>query len=61
MIWLQNILHFLALNLLRFFAFLPYMLTVYIGYSLGWLAAHIPICVQELLKPTSIYVFPSQR
>ena len=42
MTWLQNGLNFLALNLLRLFAFLPYGFTVRVGYGLGWLAAHIP-------------------
>jgi KDO2-lipid IV(A) lauroyltransferase len=40
MIWLHNIFNFLALNLLRLFAFLPYAITIFIGYGLGWLAAH---------------------
>jgi Kdo2-lipid IVA lauroyltransferase/acyltransferase len=39
---LQNLFNFLALSLLRLFAFLPYSLTIHIGYALGWLAAHIP-------------------
>ena len=47
MIWLQNLFNFLALNLLRLFAFLPYSLTIYIGYALGWLAAHIPMSAQK--------------
>uniref|UniRef100_B1XSI2 Lipid A biosynthesis acyltransferase n=1 Tax=Polynucleobacter necessarius subsp. necessarius (strain STIR1) TaxID=452638 RepID=B1XSI2_POLNS len=40
--WLQNLFNFLALSLLRLFAFLPYTITVHVGYGLGWLAAHIP-------------------
>jgi KDO2-lipid IV(A) lauroyltransferase len=42
MISLQNLFNFLALSLLRLFAFLPYGLTIQVGYGLGWLAAHIP-------------------
>ena len=40
MTWFQTIFNFLALSLLRLFAFLPYALVVPIGYGLGWLAAH---------------------
>lgn len=42
MAWLSNLFNFLGLSLLRLFAFLPYIVTIYIGYGLGWLAAHIP-------------------
>lgn len=37
MTWLSNLFNFLALNVLRLFAFLPYGITIYFGYGLGWL------------------------
>ncbi|MBT8607468.1 lipid A biosynthesis acyltransferase [Polynucleobacter paneuropaeus] len=59
MIWLQNLFNFLALNLLRLFAFLPYRLTIQIGYGLGWLAAHIPNERAKVVKTNLRLCFPS--
>lgn len=59
MIWLQNAFNFLALNLLRFFAFLPYSLTIFIGYRLGWLAAHIPNERAKVVKTNLRLCFPN--
>lgn len=59
MTWLQNVFNFLALNLLRLFAFLPYTLTIYIGYGLGWLAAHIPNERAKVVKTNLRLCFPS--
>ncbi len=39
---LQNIFNVLALNLLHLFTLLSYVLTIHMGYDLGWLAAHTP-------------------
>ena len=58
MTWLQNVFNFLALNLLRLFAFLPYILTIYIGYGLGWLAAHIPNERAKVVKTNLRLCFP---
>jgi KDO2-lipid IV(A) lauroyltransferase len=58
MTWLQNGLNFLALNLLRLFAFLPYAFTVRVGYSLGWLAAHIPNERAKVVKTNLRLCFP---
>ncbi|OZA38621.1 MAG: lipid A biosynthesis acyltransferase [Polynucleobacter sp. 17-46-58] len=59
MTWLQNVFNFLALNLLRLFAFLPYTLTIYIGYGLGWLAAHIPNERAKVVKTNLRLCFPN--
>ena len=59
MIWLQNLFNFLALSPLRLFAFLPYVLTIYIGYGLGWLAAHIPNERAKVVKTNLRLCFPS--
>jgi KDO2-lipid IV(A) lauroyltransferase len=59
MIWLQNLFNFLALSLLRLFAFLPYALTIYIGYGLGWLAAHIPNERAKVVKTNLRLCFPN--
>ena len=59
MTWLQNLFNFLALNLLRLFAFLPYLLTIYIGYGLGWLAAHIPNERAKVVKTNLRLCFPN--
>ncbi|MBT8603696.1 lipid A biosynthesis acyltransferase [Polynucleobacter paneuropaeus] len=59
MIWLQNLFNFLALNLLRLFAFLPYQLTIRIGYGLGWLAAHIPNERAKVVKTNLRLCFPN--
>jgi len=59
MIWLQNLFNFLALSLLRLFAFLPYALTIYIGYGLGWLAAHIPSDRAKVVKTNLRLCFPN--
>jgi KDO2-lipid IV(A) lauroyltransferase len=58
MTWLHNLFNFLALNLLRLFAFLPYKFSVYIGYSLGWLAAHIPSDRAKVVKTNLRLCFP---
>jgi KDO2-lipid IV(A) lauroyltransferase len=59
MTWLQNVFNFLALSLLRLFAFLPYALTIYIGYGLGWLAAHIPNERAKVVKTNLRLCFPN--
>ena len=59
MIWLQNFFNFLALNLLRLFALLPYQLTIRIGYGLGWLAAHIPNERAKVVKTNLRLCFPN--
>jgi len=59
MVCLQNVFNFLALNLLRLFAFLPYALTIYIGYGLGWLAAHIPNERAKVVKTNLRLCFPN--
>jgi KDO2-lipid IV(A) lauroyltransferase len=59
MTWLQNVFNFLALSLLRLFAFLPYALTIYIGYGLGWLAAHIPNERARVVKTNLRLCFPN--
>ena len=59
MTWPQNLFNFLALNLLRLFAFLPYSLTIYIGYGLGWLAAHIPNERAKVVKTNLRLCFPN--
>jgi KDO2-lipid IV(A) lauroyltransferase len=59
MIWLQNLFNFLALSLLRLFAFLPYVLTIYIGYGLGWLAAYIPNERAKVVKTNLRLCFPN--
>jgi Kdo2-lipid IVA lauroyltransferase/acyltransferase len=58
MTWLQNGLNFLALNLLRVFAFLPYAFTIRVGYGLGWLAAHIPNERAKVVKTNLRLCFP---
>ncbi len=57
--WLQNVFNFLALNLLRLFAFLPYTLTIYVGYGLGWLVAHIPNERVKVVKTNLRLCFPN--
>jgi len=59
MIWLQNVFNFLALSLLRLFAFLPYSLTIQTGYGLGWLAAHIPNERAKVVKTNLHLCFPN--
>jgi KDO2-lipid IV(A) lauroyltransferase len=59
MIWLQNLFNFLALSPLRLFAFLPYVLTIYIGYGLGWLAAYIPNERAKVVKTNLRLCFPN--
>ena len=59
MTWLQNLFNFLALSLLRLFAFLPYTITVHVGYSLGWLAAHIPNSRARVVKTNLRLCFPN--
>jgi KDO2-lipid IV(A) lauroyltransferase len=57
--WLSNPLNFLGLSLLRLFAFLPYAVTVYVGYGLGWLAAHIPNSRAKIVKTNLRLCFPN--
>ena len=57
--WLSNFFNFLALSLLRFFAFLPYSITIYTGYGLGWLAAHIPNSRSKVIKTNLRLCFPN--
>lgn len=57
--WLSNLFNFLALSLLRLFAFLPYSITVYVGYGLGWLAAHIPNSRAKVVKTNLRLCFPN--
>ena len=59
MTWLHNVFNFLALSLLRLFAFLPYTITVYTGYALGWLAAHIPNGRTHVVKTNLRLCFPN--
>jgi KDO2-lipid IV(A) lauroyltransferase len=59
MTWLSNLFNFLGLNLLRLFAFLPYTITVYAGYSLGWLAALIPNGRAHVVKTNLRLCFPN--
>jgi KDO2-lipid IV(A) lauroyltransferase len=59
MTWLQNLFNFLALNLLRLFAYLPYKLTIYVGYTLGWIAAHIPNERAKVVKTNLRLCFPN--
>ena len=59
MTWLSNLFNFLALSLLRLFAFLPYVITVYVGYGLGWLAAHIPNSRAKVVKTNLRLCFPN--
>lgn len=58
MTWLQNLFNFLALSLLRLFAFLPYAISVHVGYGLGWLAAHIPNGRSKVVKTNLRLCFP---
>ena len=58
MTWLQNLFNFLALSLFRLFAFLPYAITVRVGYGLGWLAAHIPNGRTHVVKTNLRLCFP---
>jgi KDO2-lipid IV(A) lauroyltransferase len=57
--WLSNLFNFLALSLLRLFAFLPYSITIYTGYGLGWLAAHIPNSRSKVVKTNLRLCFPN--
>jgi KDO2-lipid IV(A) lauroyltransferase len=59
MTWFSNLLNFLGLSLLRLFAFLPYAITVYVGYGLGWLAAHIPNSRAKVVKTNLRLCFPN--
>jgi KDO2-lipid IV(A) lauroyltransferase len=59
MTWLSNLFNFLALSLLRLFAFLPYSVTIYVGYGLGWLAAHIPSSRSKVVKTNLHLCFPN--
>jgi lauroyl/myristoyl acyltransferase len=59
MTWLSNLFNFLGLNLLRLFAFLPYAITVKVGYGLGWLAAHIPNGRTHVVKTNLRLCFPN--
>jgi Kdo2-lipid IVA lauroyltransferase/acyltransferase len=56
--WLSNFFNFLGLSLLRLFAFLPYSITVSVGYGLGWLAAHIPNSRARVVKTNLRLCFP---
>jgi KDO2-lipid IV(A) lauroyltransferase len=56
---LHNLFNFLALNFLRLFAFLPYAINIYIGYALGWLAAHIPNERSRVVKTNLSLCFPN--
>jgi KDO2-lipid IV(A) lauroyltransferase len=58
MTWLHNLFNFLALNFLRLFAFLPYTITVHVGYGLGWLAAHIPNGRTDVVRTNLRLCFP---
>ena len=58
MTWLHNLFNFLALSLLRLFAFLPYSFTVRVGYGLGWIAAHIPSDRAQVVKTNLRLCFP---
>lgn len=57
--WFSNLFNFLALSLLRLFAFLPYTVTIYVGYGLGWLAAHIPNSRSKVVKTNLRLCFPN--
>ena len=57
--WLSNLFNFLALSVLRLFAFLPYGITIYTGYGLGWLAAHIPNSRSKVVKTNLRLCFPN--
>ena len=59
MTWLSNLFNFLALKLLRLFAHLPYSITVFTGYGLGWLAAHIPNSRAKVVKTNLRLCFPN--
>ena len=59
MTWFSNLFNFLALSLLRLFAFLPYAITVHVGYGLGWLAAHIPNARAHVVKTNLRLCFPN--
>ena len=59
MTWLSNFFNFLGLSLLRLFAFLPYSFTIYAGYGLGWLAAHIPTSRARVVKTNLRLCFPN--
>lgn len=59
MTWIQNGFNFLALKLLRLFAFLPYSFTIYVGYALGWLAAHFPNERSKVVKTNLRLCFPT--
>jgi KDO2-lipid IV(A) lauroyltransferase len=59
MAWLSNLFNFLALSLLRLFAFLPYSVTIYVGYGLGWLGAHIPNGRSKVVKTNLRLCFPN--
>ena len=59
MTWLSNLFNFLALTLLRLFAFLPYVFSVYAGFGLGWLAAHIPNERAQVVKTNLRLCFPN--
>lgn len=58
MAWLSNLFNFLGLSLLRLFAFLPYGITIYVGYGLGWLAAHTPNSRTKVVKTNLRLCFP---
>jgi KDO2-lipid IV(A) lauroyltransferase len=59
MTWLDTIFNFLAPNLLRLFAYLPYSVIVPIGYGLGWLVAHIPNERARVVKVNLRLCFPT--
>jgi len=59
MIWLNNVLNFLALKLLGLFAFLPYSFSISVGYGLGWLAFHIPNERGKVIKVNLRLCFPN--
>jgi KDO2-lipid IV(A) lauroyltransferase len=59
MTWLQNLFNFLALSLLRLFAFLPYSISIQTGYGLGLLAAHIPSDRARVVKTNLCLCFPN--
>jgi len=57
--WLHTALNYIALSLLRIFKFVPYALTIRIGYALGWLAAHLPSERKHVVKTNLRLCFPN--
>ena len=54
---LSNFFNFLGLSLLRLFAFLPYAVTIYVGYGLRWLTTHIPNSRARVVKKIFVCAF----